>query len=806
VVIGGGVAGCSIAYHLARLGWTDVVVIEQHDLTDGTTWHSAGFVGQLRSTVSQTRMIMYSSSLYAELRRATGLDPGWRGVGGLRIATTVERVEELQRQSSAAATYGLDMSLLSAAETAAMLPLLDVDDVLAAGWLPGDGFVRPDPLTRALAAGARNLGVEFVIGTRVTGIEVSDGRVRGVRTDVGRIGAEVVVNAAGAAAGYVGRLAGVTIPVVPIKHQYVLSAAVPGAGTDAMPTVRDPDHIVYFRGEGDAILVGGYVREPDVCWPAKGGAPLDHARGLFEPDLAKFAESWASAGRRVPSLRQTPIARVVHGPEAFTPDGEFLLGETTLPGFWVAAGFCVHGLAAAGGVGKVMAEWIVDGTPEYDVAHMDIRRFGAHAASRSWATTKALDAYSRYYDIVYPAQESTAARPLRRSATWPRLSELDAALGEKAGWERVNWFGVHARDGDERLRPAGWAGHIWSAAIEAEVTATTRAAGLFDQASFAKLEVRGAEAVGFLQRLCANDVDRPEGTVIYTQLLNERAGIEADLTVTRLAETHYRIVTSTASGGRDAAWLRRHAPPTVTVDDVTGAYGCLCLWGPAARDILQPLTDTSLANEDFRFMRALVLTVGHVPVLAQRVTFVGELGWELYSPVEYTLTLWDTLMAAGAPHGLRPAGYRAIDAMRLEKGYRVWGSDIDAETNPDEAGLSFAVRADKDFIGRTALLATREATDTAEDGRSARRLRCLTLTEPRVVCLGGEPIRLDGRLCGRVTSGGYGFRIGESIAYGYLPSTVVEGAQVQIGVFGGWRDAVVRDEPLFDPANTRVRA
>jgi glycine cleavage system aminomethyltransferase T/glycine/D-amino acid oxidase-like deaminating enzyme len=801
VVIGGGVAGCSIAYHLARLGWSEIVVVEQHELAEGTTWHSAGFVGQLRSTISQTRMIMYSSGLYAELRELTGLDPGWHPVGGLRLATTPERVEELRRQSSAATTYGLAMSLLSAAEAADLLPLLAVDDVLAAGWLPGDGFLRPEALTAALAAGARTLGVEFATGVRVTGIGVDHGRVRRVLTDAGPIETDVVVNAAGAAAGVVARLAGVAVPIVPIKHQYVVTRSLSGESLEQIPTVRDPDHIVYFRGEGAAILVGGYIRTPEVCWPEPGAAPLQQPRTLFEPDLTKFAESWANARRRLPSL--TGIARVVHGPEAFTPDGEFLLGETALPGFWVAAGFCVHGLAAAGGVGKVMAEWIVDGAPEYDLAPMDIRRFGAHAASRSWATIKALDAYSRYYDIVYPGQEWTAARPLRRSATWPRLSTLDASLGEKAGWERVNWFDSNAADGAPDERPAGWAGQIWSPAIGAEVRATTRAAGLFDQSSFAKFDVRGAGALPFLQRLCANDVDQPSGALIYTQLLNERAGIEADLTVTRLDEQHFRIVTSTASGVRDLAWLRRHAGPDVTLDDVTGGHGCLCLWGPAAREVLQPLTDDSLSSVDFPFLTARRLTVGFVPVLAQRVTFVGELGWELYAPTEYLLTLWDTLVEAGTPLGLRPAGYRAIDAMRVEKSYRVWGSDITPETTPDEAGLAFAVRTGKDFLGRGALLAARAA---AAAGVAGRRLRCLTLDDPRVVCLGTEPVRVDGQPCGRVTSGGYGYRIGASVAFAYLPSTVVSGARVQIGVFGDWRDATVRNEPLFDPTSARVRA
>jgi glycine cleavage system aminomethyltransferase T/glycine/D-amino acid oxidase-like deaminating enzyme len=799
VVIGGGVAGCSVAYHLARLGWTEIVLVEQHALTEGTTWHSAGFVGQLRSTISQTRMIMYSSSLYAELRERTGLDPGWRGVGGLRLATTAERVEELRRQASAATTYGLAMELLGPDETAQRLPLLAVDDVRCAGWLPGDGYLEPERLAHALAAGATALGVRIVTGTRVTGVDVTDGRVRAVRTDRGTITTEVVVNTAGAAAGRVGRLAGVDLPIVPIKHQYVVSRALPGlASTMELPTVRDPDHIVYFRGaDGDGLLVGGYIRDPDVCWSAES---LATPRSLFPPDLDKFAESWGNARRRVPALSTVDLARVVHGPEAFTPDGEFLLGETAVAGFWVAAGFCVHGLAAAGGVGKVMAEWIVDGTPEYDVSTMDIRRFGAHAASRSWASAKAIDAYARYYDVVYPHQEWTAARPLRRSAVWPRLAALDAALGEKAGWERVNWFGVNAPKGEEGQRPRGWAGRHWSPAIAGECTATTEAAGLFDQSSFAKLDVRGTRAAERLNYLCGNDIDKPVGTVVYTQLLNSRAGIEADLTVTRLGETHFRIVTSTACGVRDAAWLRRHVGDEVTVDDVTGAHGCLCLWGPAAREILQPLTDASLSNVDFPFMRAQRLAVGAVPVLAQRVTFVGELGWELYAPTEYLLTLWDTLVDAGRPLGMRPAGYRAIDAMRLEKGYRVWGADITPETTPDEAGLSFAVRVEKPFLGREALLGRRAA------GPVERRLRCLVIDDAGTVCLGTEPVRVDGVPCGRVTSGGCGYRVGASIAYAYLPATVQIGDRVEVGVFDTWLPAQVVKDPLWDPENTRIRA
>jgi glycine cleavage system aminomethyltransferase T len=440
----------------------------------------------------------------------------------------------------------------------------------------------------------------------------------------------------------------------------------------------------------------------------------------------------------------------------------------------------------------------VEGTPSLDLSTMDIRRFGGHAASSTWAAARALDAYATYYDIVYPHTERRAARPLRRSPTWPRLAEFGAVLGEKAGWERVNWFatnlpGVHE---PHTPRPAGWAGRVWSAAIEAECLSTATAAGLFDQSSFAKFSVRGPGATRFLRWLCAGEVNVEPGTVVYTQLLNARAGIEADLTVTRLAEQHFRIVTSTASGVRDLSWLHRHAPADVTIEDVTGGYGCLCLWGPATREILEPLSDAPL---DIGFRMARRLTLGPVPVLAQRITYVGEYGFELYPSAEYTLTLWDLLIEAGLPLGLRPGGYRAIDALRVEKSYRVWGSDITPETTPDEAGLGFAVRTGKDFLGRDALLAARAR------GGPSRRLRCLELDDPSRICLGGEPIRVDGRVVGRVTSGGFGYRLCASLAYGYLPSTVDIGTPVEVGVFGEWQPATVVADSPYDPRHARVR-
>ncbi|MDQ3102852.1 MAG: FAD-dependent oxidoreductase [Actinomycetota bacterium] len=805
VVIGGGVGGASIAYHLADLGLADVVVIEQHDLSEGSTWHSAGFVGQLRSSISQTRMIMYSTELYERLGTETGLDPGWRGVGGLRIATTSERVEELRRQQSAAETYGLQLDVLTPEETRERLTLLATDDVLASAWLPGDGYVDPELLARALAAGAGANGVRFITGVRATGFELDCDRVIGVETDRGTIATETAVIAAGAATAAVGRLAGASIPIVPMRHQYLVTEPLHPAVSVEATTVRDPDSITYFRPEAGGLLVGGYSREP-VTWDVD--EPLSEPRMLFEPDMDRFAESWEGAQRRVPALRDAEIAKVVNGPEAFTPDGEFILGETPeVTGLWVAAGFCVHGLAGAGGVGRVIAEWIVRGMPWVDVSAMDIRRFGRHVAVRSYARVRALEAYSRYYDVVYPGEERQAGRPLRLPPAYERLRDLDASFGEKAGWERVNWFGSNAAAGDEDLRPDGWPGLNWSPAIGAECVGTRDAAGLFDQSSFAKLDVTGAGATAALSNLCANDVDKPAGTAVYTQLLNDRGGIEADLTVTRMDDEAYRVVTGTAFGTRDLAWIRRHLPSdgSIRVVDVSASRACFCLWGPRSRKILEPLTDADLSNEAHPFLQARPIAVGHVPVLAQRITFVGELGWELYANVEFGRPLWDLLWEAGRPHGMLAGGYRAIDSMRLEKGYRVWGLDITPETTPYEAGLGFAVALDKrgGFIGRDALL-------EQHDGPGPeRRLRCLILDEPRAIAFGDEPVRVDGdrdQAHGRVTSGGFGHRVERSIAYAYLPREVEVGTPVEVGIFGRWIGAEVAREPLYDPGNERVKA
>ena len=816
VIIGGGVGGTSIAYHLAEAGWTDIVLVERADLTSGSTFHSAGLVGQLRSTVTLTRMMMYGVELYRRLAAETGVDPSWHEVGSLRLASSPERLEELRRQAGWAKTFGLPIELMSADDAQRLFPLMSTDGVLGAVYLPTDGWLDPSGLAQALAAGARARGASIRTHTRVVGIGVREGRVTGVEVERdgerSTIAAEVVVDAGGMYAPEIARLVGVNVPIVPIAHEYVFSEAIEGLKSGAgvpLPTMRDPDNLCYFREEVGGLCMGGYERH-SAPWGLDGIAADFNGR-LLEPDWPRFQEIMEGAIRRVPAIGNAGISRMINGPEAFTPDNEFILGESEVLGFFVAAGFCAHGIAGAAGIGREMALWIVDGEPDLDLWKMDLRRFGAQYRSPSYTLARTREVYETYYDIHYPNEERKAGRPLRLSPTYPRLVELEAEFGEKSGWERANWFrtneggaGVADADALEALRPRGWAGRHWSRAIAAEALATRRRAALFDETSFAKIEVAGPGACDFLQRLCANDVDRPVGTIVYTSMLNARGGIECDLTATRVAEDRYLLVTGTAVGNHDLGWIRRHAPRdgSVVVTDVTSSHACFGLWGPAARQILSATTSEDVSDDGFPYLTGRAITVGSVPLLALRVTYVGELGWELYPTMEYALTLWDTLWDAGRAHGLVAGGYRAIDALRLEKGYRVWSSDITPEETPYHAGLGFAVRLDKgvDFIGREALLVTRAA-------GPRKRLRCLVLDDPRSVALGNEPIRIDSRIVGRVTSGGYGFAVERSIAYGYLPSDEAEiGTRGEVEVFGEWVGFEVAGEPLYDPRGARIRS
>lgn len=795
VVIGGGVGGTSIAYHLAQLGERDVVLVDRDELTSGSTFHSAGLVGQLRSSVSLTTMMMYSVELYRSL------DCGWVECGGIRLACTAEREEEVHRQVAWARTFGLPLELISAQEAVERFPLMVPDGVRVASLLPTDGYLDPSQLTYALAEGARSGGVEIYTHTRVTGISVRDGRVVGVATEWGAIECERVVIAGGMYAAELGRLAGVRVPIVPMAHEYLVTQPFRdrSVGPWNLPTLRDPDNLIYFREEGAGLVMGGYERH---CAPwaldddLVDRIPPDFNGRLLEEDWPRFEEIAVASRKRVPAMEDVKVTKLINGPEAFTPDNEFCLGETEVDGLFVAAGFCAHGLAGAGGIGKVMAEWIVAGEPQLDLWRMDIRRFGPQYRSPAYTLKRTREVYETYYDIHYPNEERAAGRPLKVSSNYAWHGEHGAAFGEKSGWERVNWYASNAAAGDEALRPRGWAGMHWSPAIGAEHRACREAAALFDESSFAKLEVSGPGAAEFLMGLCDNDVARDVGRITYTQMLNARGGIECDFTVTRLGEERFGIVTGTAFGQHDASWIRRHAPRdgSVTVTDVTSRWACFALWGPRAFDVLKPLTPDPL---DFPYMSFREIVVGDVPVRALRVTFVGELGWELYCPAEYGAALWRALWAAGEPHGLVAGGYRAIDSLRLEKGYRVWGADITPDETPHEAGLSFAVRAGGGFLGADAL---------AQRGAPERRLVCIVLDDPRSVALGNEPVSVDGRVVGRVTSGGFGYTVGASIAYAYVPVSCADpGTAVAVDVFGTWVEGSIRAEPLYDPASARVK-
>ncbi|GAC1482022.1 MAG: FAD-dependent oxidoreductase [Ktedonobacteraceae bacterium] len=854
IIIGSGIAGSSIVYHLTELGWRDIVVLEQGSLFSGTTSHAPGLVGQLRSSVSLTKMLMYSVELYKQLQ--VDGNAGYFEVGSLRLASSKERLEELKRQAGFAKGVGLAVELISASEAQRLFPMMSMDGVEGALYLPTDGSARAPMLAQAMANKAQQHGATFYAHTQVTGIDVSNGRVQAVNTTQGRISSEIVVVATGIWSPRIGRMAGVAIPLIPMQHQYAMTGPLPGlAGDASIPNLRDPDKLVYFRQDGECMVIGGYERNPaafDVDAipaasigasatrvsasraPARGTPTMDDppplhfdsatrvaARGTptMDPphfdsanptvlgfDPPRFASLLEGCIERVPGIRNAEIIKQVNGLESFTPDGEFILGESPdVKGFWTACGFCAHGVSGSGGVGKMIAEWIVEGEPSLDLWHMDIRRFGAYTSSRRYISTRTHEIYSTYYDIFYPAQERSSARKLRLSPVYNRLEELGAVFGEKAGWERPNWFASNERlaEGQDWPRPDGWGSRYWSPAIGAEHQATRERVAMFDETSFSKIEVLGPGSAAFLQGITDNQMDQPIGAVTYTQMLNRQGGIECDLTVTRLAHDRFQIITGTAFGIHDLSWIRSQVPGdgSVYVNDITSSRCCVGVWGPRTRELLQQVSENEFSNESFPYLTAQQVTIGDIPVLALRVTYVGELGWEIYAPMEYGLKLWDTLWEAGQPLGMVAAGYRAIESLRLEKGYRYWSADIHSEYNPYEAGLGFAVKLKKgDFIGR-------EALERVKAEGVTRKLCCLTLEDASAVALGGEPL-LDGeRVLGRVTSGGYGYTVRLSIAYGYLPAEyATPGTSIEVQLFGVRHRATVMKEPLFDPKNEKIKA
>ena len=803
VIIGGGVGGASIAYHLTLMGWKDVAVVERHSLTSGSTFHSAGLVGQLRTSSSLTKMMRYSTDLYRNLKKLTGVDPAWDEVGSLRIASSDARMEELKRIVGYSKAFGMPLDILSPKECLDLFPLMDLKDVKVGVYLPTDGQIDPTGLTNALAAGAKSRGAAILSDTRVTGITISNNQVTEVVTDKGAIKTDVVINASGLWGNDIANMVGITLPIIPMAHLYLITKPIKDQ-PQSMPTMRDPDNLVYFRGAASGMIAGGYEHQPKP-WGLN-GVPQDWNFKLLEPDWERFTPLMENIIKRVPALETAEITQLLNGPEGFTPDSEYLLGPTAVRGFWVACAFCAHGIAGAGGIGKVMAEWIIDGHPEWDMWKLDARRFGNQYGSQAFTLARTVETYGQYYDIHMPTEERQSARPLRLSPAYHRLQDLGAVFGEKGGWERPNWFTPNEKDSRAASVPdlKGWARANWSSAIAAEHRATRESAGLFDETSFSKIEVQGPGALDFLQRLCDNDIDKSVGSVVYTQMLNARGGIECDFTVSRLAPDRFMIVTGTAFGTHDMTHLRRYMPMdgTVYINDITSARTAYGLWGPKARDILQSITRDDVSNETFPYMTAKQITIGNIPALALRVTYVGELGWEFYAPSEYGEQLWDTLWEAGKPFGVLAAGYKAIDSLRLEKGYRYWSGDITPDYTPYEAGLGFAVALNKnaDFMGKKAL-------EKIKAEGVKQKLCCLTLDDPNTITFGNEPIRDQDKVVGWVTSGGYGYTVNKSIAYAYLPiELAAPGTRLSVECFGIQIPVTVEKEPLYGPKGEKIKS
>ncbi|WIY25774.1 GcvT family protein [Parasedimentitalea psychrophila] len=802
VIIGGGIVGCSTAYHLAKLGWTDVVLLERKKLTSGTTFHAAGLVGQLRSNANITQLLGYSVDLYKKLEEETGQATGWKMNGGLRLACNEERWTEVKRQATTAHSFGLEMELLTPSEAKELWPLMNIDDVIGAAYMPTDGQANPSDITLSLAKGARMAGATILEDTKVTKVVMDDGVIKGVMTEKGFIECEKVILCGGQWTREFAATVGVNVPLVPMEHQYMVTERIDGITSD-LPTLRDPDRLTYYKEEVGGLVMGGYEANP-IPWATK-GIPKGFHYSLLDSNYDHFEPLMELALGRVPALETAGIRTLTNGPESFTPDGNFIIGEAPeLKNFFVGAGFNAFGIAAGGGAGMALAEWVKNGEPPFDLWSADIRRFGRPHFDTDWVRTRTVEAYGKHYTMAWPFEENSSGRPCRKSPLYDTLKDKGACFGEKLGWERPNWF---ATEGMEAKDIYSFGRQNWFDTVGEEHKAGREAAVLFDQTSFAKFTLKGPDAEAALSWIAANDVKKPVGSLIYTQMLNDRGGIECDLTAVRVARDEYYIVTGTGYATHDFDWISRNIPKGMNAQlvDVTSAYSVLSLMGPKARDILATVTNSDVSNEAFKFGTAKTIGIAGCPVNALRVTYVGELGWELHLPVEYATTVYDALTEAGAEFGLRDAGYRAIESMRLEKGYRAWGSDIGSDHTPAEAGLAWAVKLKKniDFKGR-------KAAEAQRDNGVKKILACFT-TDPDVVLSGRETIYRDGKRVGWLSSGGFGYTVNKSIGYGYVRSNEVINADFiragsyELEVATKRVPCTVQLGPLYDPKMERVK-
>ncbi len=805
VIVGGGIVGCSVAYHLAKLGWKDVVLLEQGRLSSGTTWHAAGLVGQLRTHPSMTRLIRYSTELYSKLESETGLSTGWKQCGGLTVARTDERMTLLRRVAAMAEGQGVPCELMTPQQAGAKWPVMRTDDLKGAVWLPSDGKANPADITQALAKGARQGGVRIFEKTRVTALKTKDGRIAGVSTDQGEIAAEIVVCCSGQWSRALARQVGVAVPLYSCEHMYIVTKRIEGVFPD-LPCLRDPDGYIYFKEEVGGLLMGGFepVAKP---WHLAHAIPKDFEFQLLPDDWDQFAILMENALIRVPALEKAEVRQFVNGPESFTADNNYILGEAPgVPGFFVGAGFNSMGIASAGGAGKALAEWIAAGEPTMDLWPVDIRRFAPFNGNDAWLKDRVAEVLGLHYKMPWPNRELETARPLRRSPLYDRLKAKNAVFGNKMGWERANVFapaGV-APKLDYSWDRANW--FPWSAA---EHRAVREAVAVFDQTSFSKFVLEGRDAEAVLQRLCANDMAVPPGRMVYTGMLNARGGYETDLTCTRLAPDRYLIVTGTAQTVRDADWIRRNIPADAraVLTDVGSAYAVLSVMGPRSRELLSRVSSADFSNAAFPFATMRPVDLGYARVLAGRITYVGELGWELYVPTEFAVAVYEALMEAGREFGLCDAGYYALESLRLEKGYRAWGREISPDVTPWEAGLGFAVKLDKaaTFIGRDALVAAKVKPPT-------RRIVSFTLDDPDPIAWGGELVVRDGKPAGEVTSAAYGHTLGRTACLAMvhaggaaLDAGWLASGKWQIDIAGKRFAASLHTRAPYDPAGERVR-
>lgn len=805
VIIGGGAVGCSIAYHLTKIGITDVLLLERKQLTCGTTWHAAGLVGQLRATRNLTELAKYTSELFAGLEAETGQATGFRQNGSLALALHAERFEELKRGASMARQFGLEVEIVGPADIRSRYPLLNLDGVVGGVFLPKDGQTNPIDTTLALAKGARMRGARIVEGVKVERILVENGRAVGVRTAEGEVRADTVVLAAGMWSWWLARDIGVHLPLHAAEHFYIVTEPIADLPRD-LPVLRVPDECAYYKEEAGKILLGCF--EPEAKPWGMAGIAEDHAFETLPEDFDHFAPILEMATKRLPILERVGIARFFNGPESFTPDDRYLIGETAeVRDLFVACGMNSIGIQSSGGVGKVLAEWIRDRRMPVDLLDVDVQRMQPFQATRRYLFDRTKETLGLLYAMHWPHRQYATARGARRSPFHDRLLALGAVMGETAGWERPNWFALPGMERDYRY---SYGPQNWYPAAKRECEAVRDRIALFDLTSLAKFLVQGPDACRVLDWICANRIDVPVDRIIYTPWLDERGGIQADLTVTRLSETEYLVVTAAAWHTRDLTWLRRHIPQDarVTVTDVTSGLAILGLMGPRSRDLLQQLTGEDLSNTAFPFGTSRMLEIGYAEVRASRMTYVGELGFELYVPTEFALHVFEQILEAGEAFGLALAGTHAMNACRVEKGYRHYSHDIGPEDTPLEAGLGFTIAWDKPggFIGREALLGKRA------ESPPRRRFVHIQSLDPTKLLYREEPIWKDGRMVGAVTSGSYGFRLDGSFGLGYVRHP--QGVTAEWLASGGFEvevacervPAVLKLRPFYDPDNLRVRA